>query len=44
MAKKEVIEVKAKEGCFLQTLNIGCITIVVIVGIFIVLGLIGAAL
>ena len=31
-----------KEGCFLQTLNTGCMIIIVIIAIIVVIGIIGA--
>jgi hypothetical protein len=39
--QKEVVVVKTKEGCFLQTLNFGCITIFIIVVIAIIFGILG---
>ena len=39
---KEVkVDAKAKEGCFLQTLNIGCMIIAIIVGTIVVLVIFG---
>lgn len=34
--RKETI-VKSKEGCFLQTLNVGCMIIAIIIGLFILI-------
>lgn len=36
------IEVKAKEGCFLQTLNAGCMIIFIIIGLVAVIILLGS--
>jgi hypothetical protein len=36
------INVKSKEGCFLQTLNMGCMIIVIVFVIVIILSIIGA--
>ncbi|OGU27074.1 MAG: hypothetical protein A2057_02715 [Ignavibacteria bacterium GWA2_35_9] len=35
-------KVVAKEGCFLQTLNVGCIIIVVIIVVIILIGIIAS--
>ena len=37
-SKPEVI-VKPKEGCFLQTLNVGCAIIVIIIGVIILIAI-----
>lgn len=44
MSKEEVIVVQNKEGCFLQTLNFGCMMILVMVAVFIVMTIIGSLL
>lgn len=36
------IVVESKEGCFLQTLNTGCLIIAIIIGLFFLLGNIGS--
>ncbi len=35
LKKKETIKVVAKEGCFLQTLNVGCIAFIIIIALII---------
>ncbi len=35
------ITVETKEGCFLQTLNTGCMIVAVIIGLILLIGLIG---
>ena len=40
--KNNNITVEAKEGCFLQTLNTGCMIIAIIIGFLFIIGLIGA--
>lgn len=37
----EKIVVKSKEGCFLQTLNAGCMIVAVILGIIVIIVLVG---
>lgn len=36
------VVVKSGEGCFLQTLNTGCMIIAVLIGVFILIGVLGA--
>ena len=40
--QKQQVEVVAKEGCFLQTLNTGCMIIAAIIGLIVLLGIIGS--
>ena len=42
--KKEVIVVQNREGCFLQTLNFGCLVIVIIGGVLFVLTVLASIL
>jgi hypothetical protein len=42
--QKEVIVVQNREGCFLQTLNLGCLILVIMFGISVVLVIIGSAM
>ena len=40
--KKEVIVVQSKEGCFLQTMNIGCVILLIMFAIITVLAIMGS--
>jgi len=40
-SEKEIIVEKNKEGCFLQTLNCGCLIVVTIIVFIVVIGILG---
>jgi hypothetical protein len=39
--KKTEVVVQPKEGCFLQTLNMGCMIVVVVIGLILLIALLG---
>jgi len=42
--QKEVIVVQNREGCFLQTMNIGCAILLIMFGISVVIVILGSLL